>query len=72
MCIVSQNSLCWRRPLGPPGPTPLLKLSHPEQAVQDHLQASFEDIQEGRLQNLSGQPVPALHHLYNEEVLPDV
>lgn len=56
----------------PSGPTPLLKLSNPEQAAQDNVQASFEDTQGGRLQNLSGQPVPALHHLYNEEVLPDV
>jgi len=56
----------------PSGPTPLLQLSNPEQAAQDNVQASFEDIQGGRLQNLSGQPVPALHCLYNEEVLPDV
>ena len=51
---------------------PLLKQGHPEEVVQDHVQVAFEDLQEGRLHHLSGQPVPVLCHPHSKEVLPDV
>ena len=57
---------------GSSSPTPLTKQGHLEQAAQDHVQAGFEYLQRRRLHNLSGQPVPVLHHPQSEEVLPPV
>lgn len=34
----------------------LLQQGHPEQAVQDHVLAAFENLQGWRLHNISGQP----------------
>jgi len=44
------------------GPSSLFKHSHPEQFAQDHVfeDQAFEDLQRGKLHNLSGQPVPVL------------
>ena len=58
----------WRSP----GPAPLLKQVHLEQAAQDLVQAGFEYLQRRRLHNLPGQPVPGLRHPQREEVLPHV
>ena len=57
---------------GSSSPIPLPKQSHPEQAAQDLVQAGFEYLRRRRLHNLSGQPVPVLHHPQSEEVLPHV
>lgn len=46
-------------------PTSVLRQGHPEQVVQDVIQADFEDLQEERLHNLSGQPVQVLGHLHS-------
>lgn len=51
----------WR----PPGPTPLLKLGLLEQVAQDYVQAAFENLQRGRLHNLSGQFMSVLCHTLN-------
>jgi len=51
-------------------PIPLPKQCHLEQATQDHVQVGLEYLQRRRLHNLSGQPVPVLHHPQSEEVLP--
>jgi len=48
---------------GSSSPTPLLKQGHLEQAAQDLVQEGFEYLQRRRLHNLSGQPVPGLHHI---------
>ena len=55
---------------GSPSPTPLPKQGHPEQAVEDLVQAGLEYLQRRRLHNLPGQPVPVLRHPQREEVLP--
>lgn len=39
-------------------PTLLLKQVHPEYIPQDCIQAGFEYLQEGKLHNLSEQPIP--------------
>ena len=52
-------------------PTSLLRQGHPEPVAQDHLQ-TFKYIQERRLHNLSGQPVPLLGHPHSEKVFHDV
>lgn len=44
------------------GPTPLHKQAYLELVAQDHVKAASEDLQEGKLHNLSGQPVPLLIH----------
>ena len=56
---------------GSSSPTRLPKQGHLQQAAQDCVQAGFEYLQR-RLHNLSGQPVPVLHHPQSEEVLPHV
>jgi len=53
-------------------PTPMPKQGHLQQAAQDLVQAGLEYLQRGRIHNLSGQPVPVLHHPQSEEVLPHV
>lgn len=35
---------------------------HLKPVAQDHIQVTSEDVRRGRLQNLSWQPVPVLHH----------
>lgn len=40
--------------------------------LQQAAQEALEDLQGGRLHNLSEQPVPVLCHLYSEQVLRDV
>lgn len=44
--------------------------THPEQAAQDHAQASSEHLQGGRLHSLIGPPVPAFSHPRSENVSP--
>lgn len=41
-----------------------------EQVAQDHFQAAFEGLQEGRLIVTCRQAIPVLHHPHNK-VLPD-
>ena len=57
---------------GSSGPTPLPKQHHLEQAAQGCIQTEFEYLQEMRLHNPSGQPLPLLHHPQSEEVLTHV
>jgi len=57
---------------GSSSPTPLPKQVHLEQAVQDLIQAAFEDLQRRRLHKPSGQPVPVLCYPQSKEVLPHV
>jgi len=52
--------------------TPLPKQGLLQQAAQDLVQAGLEYLQRRRFHNLSGQPVPVLHHPHREEVLPHV
>lgn len=49
-----------------PGPSPLLKLGHPEQAAQDHVQAASECLPGERPPSLSGQSLPVLHHPHSK------
>lgn len=64
----SQNGRGWQGPLGATWSNPLLKHGHSEQIAQ----VAFEDLQEWRLHNLSGQPVPVLHHMHSREVPPGI
>ena len=48
---------------------PLPRQGHLKQVAQDHVQVGFEYLQRRRLHNLSGQPVPVLHHPQRDEVL---
>ena len=57
---------------GSSSPTPLPKQGHPQQAVEDLVQAGLEYLQRRRLHNLPGQPGPGLRHPQREEVLPHV
>jgi len=50
--------------------TPLPKQGHLQQAAQDLVQAGLEYLQRRRIHNLSGQPIPVLHHPLSEQVLP--
>ena len=52
--------------------THLPKQGHLQQAAQDLVQVGLEYLRRRRLHNLSGQPVPVLHHPQREEVLPHV
>lgn len=45
-------------------PTPLLQQSSLEQVTQDCVQTDFECLQRRMLLNLSGLPVPAVSHPY--------
>lgn len=45
---------------------------HLEPSSQDHDWMAFEHVQGWRLQNLPGQPVPALGYPHSKKVLPDV
>jgi len=47
---------------GSSSPIPLPKHGHLQQAAQDPVQAGLEYLQRRRTHNLSGQPVPVLHH----------
>lgn len=49
-----------------PGPSPLLKLGHPEQAAQDHVQAASECLPGERPPSLSGQSLPVLRHPHSK------
>lgn len=51
-------------------PTPLLRQSHLQQVIQDHILMYFEYLCGGRYPNLSVQPL--LHYLHSKEALPDV
>lgn len=65
----------WLKPMEPLniiGPSPLLKRGHLETIAQDHVRMAFEDLQEGRPYNLSGQHLPVLGHPHSEKVLLDV
>lgn len=44
------------------GPTTLLKQGHREQVAQEHIQTVFVYFRKGRNHNVSGQPLPVLHH----------
>ena len=57
---------------GSPSPTLLPKQGHLQQAAQDLVQVGLEYLQRRRLHSFPGQPVPGLHHLQREEVLPRV
>ena len=48
---------------GSSSPTPLPKQGHLQQAPQDLIQVGFEYLQRTRIHNLSGKPVPGVHHL---------
>ena len=54
---------------GSSSPSPLPKQGHLQKAAQDLVQPGLEYLQRRRLHNLSGQPVPVLHHPQSEEVL---
>ena len=54
---------------GSSSPTPLPKQGHLHQAAQELVQVG---LQRRRCHNLTGQPVPVLHHPQNKEVLPHV
>lgn len=43
-----------------------------DHAVLDCVQSAFEDLQGGKLHNLSGKPVSVFHHPHSIEVLLDV
>ena len=47
---------------GSSSPTPLPKQGHVEQVAQDLIQVGSEYLHRRRIHNLSGQPVPVLHH----------
>lgn len=51
---------------GVPLVQPLSKQGQAEQVAQDHVQSATEYLQEQRLHNLSGQPVPVFEHLHSE------
>lgn len=53
-------------------PTPWLKQGHQKQVARDHIHVAFEDLQGGKLQSSSGQPVLVLRHPHSSEVFPDV
>lgn len=55
-----------------PGPTPLLKQSHPDLVFQDHVQTGFETSQRPWLHDLPGQPTLVLSHPHSEKVFTDV
>jgi len=55
---------------GSSSPISLSKQGLLQQAAQDLVQAGLEYLQSRRIHNLSGQPVPVLHHPQREEVLP--
>lgn len=44
------------------GPSLLHKHGHLEQVARDHALMAFKNLQEKRLHNLSGQPLPVLRH----------
>lgn len=50
----------------------LFKQGYPQQAAHNHMPSGFKDLQAGRLQNSSGQPVPVLRHQHSKEVFPGV
>lgn len=54
------------------GLNPLLKQDHPEQAVQNHIQLSFEELQGRILHNLCEESVSVLSHLHIKEIFPDI
>ena len=66
--MVEVGSDLWRSS----GPTPLLEQGHVEQVAQACVHMAFKYLQEWRLHNLPGQPVPVLGHPHSEKVLPDV
>lgn len=45
---------------------PLSKQGQAQQDAQGHVQSASEYLQEQRLHNLSGQPVPVFDHLHSE------
>jgi len=53
---------------GSSSPTLLPKQGHPEQAVEDLVQAGLEYLQRRRLHHLPGQPGSGLRHPQREEV----
>ena len=57
---------------GSSSPTHLSKQGCLEQVAQELVKVGFEYFQRRRLQNLSGKPVPVLHHPQSEEFLPHV
>jgi len=57
---------------GSSSPTTLSKQGCLEQVAQELVKVGFEYFQRRRLQNLSGKPVPVLHHPQSEEFLPHV
>lgn len=52
----------WR----PSSPIPLIKQGQLEQVIQDHVQSSFDYLQERRLHNTSGTPGPVFDHLHSK------
>jgi len=56
---------------GSSSPTLLPKQGHLQQVVEDLVQAGLQYLQR-RLHHLLRQPVPGLHHLQREEILPHV
>lgn len=51
-------------------PKPLLSQGHLENVAQDHVQANFECLQEGRFHNFPGQFVPVLSHPHRKKHFP--
>lgn len=65
----AQRMMEWLRLEGTSGVPlvpPLSKQGQAEQVAQDHVQSAPEHLQEQRLHNLSGQPVPVFEHLHSE------
>lgn len=64
----SQNGCGWNALLYV---NPLLKQGHLQLFIQDHTQVAFEELQGGD-PTTSRQPVPVLHHLHSNKVIPGV
>ena len=42
-----------------------------DQVAQSPIQPGLESLQGGAIHSLSGQPIPASHHLHSKEFLPN-
>jgi len=66
--MVEVGRVFWRSS----GPRALLKQIHLGLVAHNHTQTDFEDLQEERLHNITGQPVPLLGHPQTKKVFTDV
>jgi len=68
----SQNCRGWKGPQEIIGSNSFAKAGALQQVAHVGVQMGLECLHSRRLHNLSGQPVPGLHHPYHKEVLPHV